>query len=923
MTPILYLIDGHAVAYRQFFGLPLSSFTSKTGEPTNAVFGFTRILMDILEKDKPDYLAVSFDMGLSGRDTVYGEYKGTREKMPDELAIQLDRIQQLVKAFNIPVLALDGYEADDVIGTVTKQAEEQGVQVRIITGDRDLLQLLTENVTVQLPSRGGPDTVFDIPAFVEKYQIQPEQLVDVKALQGDSSDNIPGVKGIGEKGATKLLLEYGTLDNIYANIDAIKGATHKKLVAEKDSAYMSYELAMIKRNVPVTLNLQDCVAHEFDVNEVLEIFDIVNFRTLRDRLIEITTPTTGSMFDDSDFFDEDFSPPPLANQLFETHVVTTESQLNELAKKLQSAQWIVWDTETTSTNQMEAELVGIALAVDAEHGYYIPVGHDSGKQLELRIVIDALRPALTNENIPKAAHNASYDLVMMQRYGIDVTPIGFDTMIAEWLTDPASKNLGLKNLVQARLRDEDGKAIWMTPISDLIGKGAKQITMAEVSVGDAAPYATADAVMTFRLVEVLLEELKSHDLLGLYEKLELPLIPVIAEVESNGVVLDTSHLSQLSQSFGESLDDLENEIVDLTGGYGSFNINSPKQLNDVLFGKLGLPTTGLKKTTHGFSTDAVTLDKLKDEHPIINKIIEYRELSKLKSTYIDALPELINPKTGRIHTSYNQTGTTTGRLSSSDPNLQNIPIRTEIGREVRRAFVAPDGYSLLAVDYSQVELRILAHISQDQTLIEAFSQGLDIHKATAAAVFDMALDDVSYEQRSFAKRVNFGLIYGMGAFRLARDSDLSFEEAKQFVDTYFQRLPKVQDYIENTKREARENGKLSTLFGRIRTFPALSGGRGSKQAMQAEERAAINFPIQGTAADIMKQAMIDVSHKLKSQDSGANIILQVHDELVLEVPHAEIEATKSLVVETMESAFDLHPALVANAEIGGNWRDME
>lgn len=933
MRPRLILVDGHAVAYRQFFALASTSFTTRTGEPTNATFGFTRVLLDILEKDRPDYLAVSFDMGLSGRDEVYGEYKGTRDKMPDDLRVQLDRINEIVRAFNIPVLALEGYEADDIIGTVTSQAVEQGVQVHVITGDRDLLQLLQEHVVVQLPTFKGTDEVFDVQRFIEKYGINPPQLVDYKALVGDTSDNIPGVKGIGEKSAAKLLQDYHTLDGIYENIAMIGGSLQKKLIDGRESAYMSRYLAQIQHDVPIQLDLPACVAHEFDANTVLEVFEQVEFRSLRDRLIRLTTPQTQNMFGTDDFSDtsdddglgsfEDFAPPAHANQQLETVIIRDEEALEELVAVLNAAELISFDTETTSTDQMLGDLVGISLSVQPGTGYYIPVGHREGNQLPLQRVVDALQAPMTNPKIPKVAHNANYDLVVLQRYGIDVAPITFDTMIAEWVLDPLSKFLGLKNLVYDRLKDDSGKAIYMTPIADLIGKGKNQITMAEVPIDQAAPYAAADTVMTYRLVDDLRPKLEQDkDLLNIYNTLEIPLIPVIAAMERAGVVLDTRYLAELSDRLNTQLRILEREIREIADS-GNLNINSPKQLSDLLFVRLGLPTKGIKKTSLGYSTDAAVLDSLSDAHPIIPKIMEYRELAKLQGTYVDALPKLINPRTGRVHTSYNQTGASTGRLSSNNPNLQNIPIRTELGREVRRAFLAPEGKVLLSVDYSQVELRILAHISRDATLIDAFSQGQDIHAATAAAVNGIPLENVTYDQRSFAKRVNFGLIYGMGAFRLARDSNLTLAEADAFIKRYFERLPGVQQYLTQTKQAAREQAGLRTLLGRRRTFPVLMSGTGNRNSIAAEERVAINMPIQGTAADIMKKAMIDVFNELNRRQFKAMLSLQVHDELVLEVPEDEVDAVKAVVVDVMEQAYPLDPALRANASVGKNWLDMD
>ncbi len=911
--PMFYVIDGHALAYRQFFALPQAGFSTRSGEPTNAVYGFARTLLDIMQKNKPEYIAVSFDKGLSGRDVLYGEYKGTREKMPVELRTQMERITQLVEAFNMPLLAMEGYEADDVIGTIAPQAEAQNVDIRIVTGDRDILQLLTEHVSVQLPRKGEADVVYDVAKFREEYELEPWQLVEWKGLVGDTSDNIPGVKGIGNKTATKLLQDYQTVANLYVHIDEIKGANQKKLIEGKDSAFLSQNLATIQKDVPITLNLEACHTHDYDARKVDELFSVLEFRGLRDRL-----PKAGaqlSLFDTgivSDIPTEEAQRPPVV----ETVVVQDESGLQALVNTLNAASAISWDTETTGTDPMRAELVGISVAVDGERGFYIPVGHKSGEQLPIKTVMDALREPLTNAAIGKYGHNADYDILMLQRYGADVQPVTFDTMIAEWLRSPDSKFLGLKNLARQEL------GVDMTEISTLIGTGKKQITMDEVSIERVAPYAAADAAITYRLVEHLRPKLEELDLMTLYNNLEMPLIPVISAIERKGVVLDTHYLRELSTKLAGMLNQLEEDIYAVSG-QGKFNINSPKQLNDILFEKLKLPTEGLKKTTHGYSTDAAVLDSLSGQHIIVDKILDYREVTKLKGTYVDTLPELINPQTGRVHTSYNQTGTTTGRISSNNPNLQNIPIRTELGREVRRAFVAAEGNKLLSVDYSQVELRILAHISQDKTLLEAFAQGQDIHAATAAAVNGIPVDQVTKEQRSFAKRVNFGLIYGMGAFRLARDSKLTLAEAQAFIKTYFERLPGVEKYLNDTKQAARK-GPIKTLFGRQRDFAILrNAGEGSnKVAIQGEERVAINMPIQGTAADIMKQAMINLYHELERSPLKGRMILQVHDELVLEVPEAEIPETSKMVVHVMESAYTLDAPLRANANVGDNWRDM-
>lgn len=939
--PMFYLIDGHAVAYRQYYAMSKTPMSTVDGEPTGAVFGFARMLLDILQKDQPKYLAVSFDQGLSGREKIYPAYKAQRPEMEPDMVTQLGRIHELVQAFNIPIFELEDYEADDIIGTIAQQAEAQGVDVRIITGDKDMLQLLTEHVTV-LMARRAPneaDRLYDLAAFKAEFGIELDQYVDFKALKGDTSDNIPGVKGVGDKTATQLLQAYGTLENIYANISLIKGALQQKLIAGRENAFLSQKLSAIMRDVPLVLNLPACVAHDYDHAQVERLFYALQFRSLLKRLEKPNADSAATALDEDSApasaggeegegagYSE-FAPPPIYAEAkaITTVIVRDQATLDAMVKVLENADAIAFDTETTSVDPMTTELVGISLSVDGETGYYIPVGHRGAgagmmfaepvEQLPLQTVIDAIRPALTNPQIAKYAHHADFDMIVLGRYGIEVTPITFDTMIGEWVVEPGSKFLGLKPMAKVYLGAE------MQEISTLIGTGKKQITMAEVPVERAAPYAAADAGMTYQLVPVVRKRLEEAKLTTLFETLEMPLVPVIIAMERAGVALDVDSLRQMSVELEKQLKTIEADIYEKVGM--EFNINSPKQLNDVLFNKLGLSAEGLRKTSHGFTTNVNTLESLVDKHPAISRIMEHREVSKLKSTYVDALPALINPQTGRVHTSYHQTGAITGRLSSSNPNLQNIPIRTEARREVRAAFIAPAGSRLLSVDYSQIELRVMAHISEDDALLDAFRQGQDIHKATAALVYGVPLESVTYEQRSFAKRVNFGLIYGMGAFRLARDSNLTLAEAQDFIKTYFERLPGVKRYMDETKRKASEEGYLYTLFGRRGNFMALTRGNTNFNTRQALERAAINMPIQGTAADIMKKAMIDMFHALKQHNSRARMILQVHDELVLEVPEDEVQSVRDLVVNVMENAYSLKAPLKANAQVGVNWRNME
>lgn len=924
----LVLIDGHALAYRMFFALPLQAFTTKEGEPTNATYGFIRTLLElILAKQPPKYLAVSFDVGKTFRDDIFTDYKGTREKMPDELRIQIERIKEVVAALNIPIMELEGYEADDVLGTIAAQAKSHQVPAHIITGDRDLLQLVDANTRVELPARGSrPPEVFDETAVFDYFGVRPDQVVDWKALVGDSSDNIPGVKGIGAKTATKLISAYETLDGVYENIEQIKGAMRKKLEASQDNAYLSYKLAKIVVDAPITLELDACVAHEFDPQPVFELFRTLEFRTLTKMLAESVETKPADIGTGDDL--------PSST---ETVIVSTSKQLKELANNLNKAELISFDVETTGLDKLTAELVGICLATKSPIGYYIPVGHlaneaqkTSGQlslfaseptladnQLPLDDVLAAIRPAMTSPDIPKVAHNAKYDYMILERYGLEVAPIAFDTMIAEWLADPNTKHKGLKDLSRHRL------GIEMTNIESLIGKGKNQKTFAEVPVEDAAPYGAADADLTLRLVAPLRAELKEKGLEELVA-MEMKLIRVLADMEKAGVAIDPDFFRTMSHDITKRIHELEQKIYEIAGE--PFNVNSTQQLSDVLFIKLNLPHERLKKTKSGYySTAANVLEDLKrqDDSGIINAIQEYRELGKLKSTYVDALPKMVNAETGRLHSSFNQTGAITGRLASSNPNLQNIPVRSEVGRLIRKGFVTKPGWVFLAADYSQVELRILAHVSQDEALLNAFHNDQDIHRTTAAAVYSIPLEDVSFNQRRFAKIVNFGLIYGMGAFRLARDSDLTLGEAEEYIKEYFARFPGIQTYLDDTKKKAREIGYVETLLGRRRYFPVLKGSMsGNRQAWLRAEREAINHPIQGTAADIVKLAMLEL-HKQLTANYQARMLLQVHDELLLEVPEEELAEVQPLVINTMSNAFKLDVPLKVDANVGQNWYELK
>ncbi len=914
MAKKLVLIDGHALAYRAFFALPLEAFSTSKGELTNAIYGFTMMLLRALEEEKPDFIAVTFDApAATFRHEEFAEYKAHRPPMREEMRSQMQRVREVVQTMNIPIFEVPGYEADDLIGSLAKQAAEQKLETVIITGDNDTLQLVSPLVKVVTPGghrqKFSEATLYDEEAVKEKYGVDPTLLVDYKGLVGDKSDNIPGVAGVGDKTAKQLIQRYGTVEEIYEHLEDIDSKRAKKaLASQKDQALLSKRLATIVRDAPIALDLEKCRTSDYDRDKVMALFRELEFRSLVQRLPQSDREKAQQM--------------PLFAQGSPsegTHVaVTTEQQLTSLIAELSRAPRIVLDVETTSPDAMRADLVGLAFATKAGQGFYVPVGHllatGAEHQLPLEPVRERLRPVLENPKIPKAAHNAKYDLTVLARHGVRVEGLDFDTMIAAWLADPSGRGYGLKNLAWAKLGLE------MRPITDLIGKGREQITMAQVSIADATAYAAADADATYRLVGVLEDELQQREQWELFRKVEMPLVEVLIEMEMAGVALDADELMQISRTMYQRIVALEKEIHDLAAH--PFNVSSTQQLGTVLFDELGLPPKAKTKT--GYSTSASVLEELRELHPIVDLVLEHRQLTKLKSTYVDALPVLVNRETGRVHTSYNQTGTVTGRISSSDPNLQNIPIRTELGRHVRRAFVAEEGWVLVAADYSQVELRILAHLSQDPNLLAAFARGEDIHASTASTVFEVPLSTVTPQMRRIAKTINFGIIYGMGGYGLAQRTELSQDQARQFIANYFARYERVKEYLESTKREARLQGYVSTLLGRRRYFPELQATSRAHGGMKrAAEREAINMPIQGSAADILKIAMVRLHRALKEDNLAARMILQVHDELVLEVPREELKPVGRLVSSVMENALGLDAPLKVDLKVGENWEHME
>ena len=908
--PLLILFDGNALIHRAFHALPPLAVT-KTGEATGAVYGFATMVLKVLAELKPTHYAVAFDYPApTFRHKEFAEYKAQRPPIPEDLKSQFHRVHQLVEAFNIPSFELEGYEADDILGTLSRQASAHGIDTIIITGDMDTLQLVSPRVRVLTPRPGKPfsDTLlYDEGKVAERYGISPPQIADLKGLKGDPSDNIPGVAGIGEKTAVKLLQQFGSIEEIYAHINEIAPPKVQQALKESEKAHQSKRLATIVTDVPIALDLDACAMSAVDRPRVVTLFRELEFTRLLGKLGELGMAESNEA-GTVEALETDY------------RTVDTPQAHDELIARLRAASSFAIDLETTGKEPMYAGLVGLSFSCEPGKAYYVPVGHRLGTQLPLNQVLERLKPIIEDPKVAKIAHNGKYDMMVLAQYGIELRNLSFDTMIAAYLL--GEKALGLKPLAFNKLGVE------MTPITDLIGTGAKQTSMDYVAITAADKYACADADITGRLAGLLEGELKEQGLWHLFAELEMPLVPVLLDMERNGVALNIESLWAMSQSLGERMLKLEAEIYNSVGH--RFNINSTQQLGAVLFEELKLP--GGRRIKSGYSTDASALEGLKGIHPVIEPLLEYRQLSKLKSTYVDVLPALINPKTGRVHTSFNQTGTATGRLSSSDPNLQNIPIRGELGQQVRKAFVASDGSLLLSGDYSQIDLRVMAHLSQDAHLLAAFHRDDDIHQATASEVFGVPPAEVTPDMRRVAKTVNFGVIYGISDYGLEQATVLSREEASRFIDTYFEKHRGVKEYIEATKLQARERGYVETVLGRRRYIPDINSSNGQVRA--AAERMAINMPVQGTAADIIKLAMIGIQREMERRGleakggSGgrakkAMMILQVHDELVFEVPEEELEQMKGLVAEIMPNALKLSVPLTVEVKAGKNWGEME
>ncbi|PPD57533.1 DNA polymerase I [Dehalogenimonas etheniformans] len=909
--PRIVLFDASALVHRAYhaFAHGRQLTNSKTGEVTSAVFGFTNILLKVLADLKPNCYAIAFDRkGPTFRHDMSPEYKAHRPPTPTELITQLGRVHELVEAFDMPIFEQQGYEADDLLGSVARKAEAAGAEVIIVTGDADAMQLVDDDVKVLYPKPGGTfsDTIlYDAMAVTGKFGVPPHRVADYKALVGDPSDNIGGVPGVGPKTAVKLLTEFDGIEEIFRNIELIKPEKLRELLRkEENAARQSLKLATIVTDLPIDFDINKCEICRLNREKAIPLLRELEFTTLINRL-----PKTDSAGDAvTQATPSQVSQPTIECQY--TLVDTTE-KLEHLAKSLAKDERFALDTETTSLDALTAELVGLSIAPTAGESYYLPVGHVGveGAQLELSEVKRMLGPILADKKIPKIAHNAKFDLQIMQTAGFVINGLDFDTMLAAHLL--GEKAPGLKNLASTRLHVE------MTPITELIGEGKSQICISRCGLKETSDYSCADADMTFRLANNLEPELKKQNQWRLFSEVEMPLVPVIMDMERAGIALDIDKLNEMAVQIARQLVALEDEILALAGH--DFNIASPKQLGDVLFGELHLPSG--RKTKTGYCTDAAVLDELKDEHAIVRKVLDYRTLAKLKSTYVDVLPTMVSACDGRLHTSFNQARTATGRLSSSDPNLQNIPVRGELGREIRKAFVAPPGYVLLAADYSQIDLRALAHLSGDPDLIAAFKHDEDIHTATAMRLYNLPKEQITPVMRRFAKTINFGVIYGMSDYGLEQATELTRAQSSEFITKYFERYPGVKSYLEATKEQARSRGYVETILGRRRYIPEINAS--NRQVREAAERMAINMPVQGTSADIIKVAMLHVIREMNRRKLQSRLLLQVHDELIFEVPQHELIFMSEMAPRLMAAAVELAVPLKVDMKYGTNWGEME
>ncbi len=925
----LFLLDAYALIYRAYYAFIKNPRINSKGFNTSAILGFVNTLEEVLKKENPTHIGVAFDPpGPTFRHEAFEQYKAQREETPEAIRLSVPIIKDIIKAYRIPILEVAGYEADDVIGTLATEAGNQGITTYMMTPDKDYGQLVTDHVFMYRPKYGDKEfEVMGVEQVKAKFDIQsPAQVIDMLGLMGDSSDNIPGCPGVGEKTAQKLIAEFGSIENLLEHTDQLKGALKTKVETNREMIIFSKFLATIKVDVPIRLDMNSLVREQADEDTLRKIFEELEFRTLMERIFKKesspASPIAGTLFNQENgpvqgnLFEE-FTPDhtneekksnleSLNSLSYDYQLIDTEEKKNEIIKKLLTSEILALDTETTGTDPMDAELVGMSFSITENQAFYVPVPAEREEAIK---IVREFEPVFKNEKSLKVGQNIKYDMLVLQNYGIEVRGKLFDTMVAHYVLQPELRH-NMDYLAEIYLHYQT------IHIEELIGpKGKGQKNMRDLSPQEVYLYACEDADVTLKLKNILEQELKKNDAEKLFYEIEMPLVPVLVNIESNGVRLDTEALKQSSEHFTTRLQSIEKEIYTLAEG--EFNIASPKQVGEILFDKLKIVEKAKKTKTGQYVTSEEVLESLRNKHDIIGKILEYRGLKKLLSTYIDALPQLINPKTGRIHTSFNQTVTATGRLSSSNPNLQNIPIRDEDGKEIRKAFIPDDGCSFFSADYSQIELRIMAHLSEDKNMIDAFLSGYDIHAATAAKIYKVDIKEVTADMRRKAKTANFGIIYGISVFGLAERMNVDRKEAKELIDGYFETYPQVKSYMDKSIQVAREHGYVETIFHRKRFLPDINSRNAVVRGYA--ERNAINAPIQGSAADIIKVAMARIYERFKAEGLKAKMILQVHDELNFSVPAKEKEIVEQVVIEEMEKAYRMHVPLKADCGWGTNW----
>ncbi|MBP3767220.1 MAG: DNA polymerase I [Prevotella sp.] len=914
----LFLLDAYALIYRSYYAFIKNPRINSKGLNTSAIMGFVNTLNEVLTKEQPTHIGVAFDPhGPTFRNEAFPAYKAQREETPEDIRKAIPIIKDILKAYNIPILQVDGYEADDVIGTLAKKADSIGVQTYMLTPDKDYGQLVSERVSIYRPRHGGGYEVMGPKEVCEKYGIPtPLQVIDLLALMGDSADNFPGCPGIGEKTAVKLINEFGSVNDLISRVNEVKGKLKEKVKEHVEDIRMSFFLATIKTDVPIELNLDELKKVEPNEAELNRIFSELEFKSFANRILkkpETVQKTVNAQLDlfaefptDGQVASENLKISSLKTTPHDYQLIDNEEEMKKIVEKFLSGKILVLDTETTSTSPINAELVGLSFAVEEHQAFYVPV---PANRDEAQRVVEIFRPVYENESIMKVGQNLKYDLEVLRNYGIVLQGPMWDTMIAHYLIQPELRH-NMDYMAEIYLNYQT------IHIDELIGpKGKNQRSMRDLTPQQVYEYAAEDADITLQLKNKLEPELKKYGCEELFYNLEMPLMPVLAEMEMNGVCLDTESLKETSDIFTQRILELEQHIYELAGE--SFNIASPKQVGDILFGKLKIMEKPKKTKTGQYVTSEEVLQTLRGKHEIVAAILDHRGLKKLLGTYVDALPKLVNPRTGHIHTSFNQTVTATGRLSSSDPNLQNIPVRGEDGKEIRKAFIPEPGCLFFSADYSQIELRVMAHLSGDENMINVFREGKDLHAATAATIYKKDITEVSRDERSKSKRANFGIIYGITMFGLAERLEISRDEARQLIDGFFETFPQVHDYMEQAKEQAREKGYVTTLFGRRRYLPDIRSGNGTVRGFA--ERNAINAPIQGTAADIIKVAMIRIYNRFKAEGIRSKMILQVHDELNFSVYPEEKEQVEKIVLEEMQNAFHMHVPLVADSGWGSNW----